>query len=116
MTERAIADKTKTKLKSSLLSKIGRQFKERTGNSLQSTDVKSRFSNNELRKIVISAPKYIFIQNYGFEGVKKNGVNMRLQAKHTIDQAIDETNIMEYLADNLSEIRADAVITVFTSR
>lgn len=116
MTERDIANNAKTKLKGSLISKIGSQLKERTGDSKRDTDVRSRFSGEELAKLVIRAPRYIFIQNYGFEGVKKNGINMRLQAKRTIDQAIEESNIMDYLADNISEIRADKVIAEFTSR
>lgn len=116
MTERDIANNAKIKLKGDLLSKIGSQLKEQSGESKKSTDVRARFSGEELAKLVIRAPKYIFIQNYGFEGTKKNGVYMRLQAKRTIDQAIEDSQVIDYLADNISEVRADKVVAVFTRR
>ena len=78
--------------------------------------MKARFSQNQLRRIVIDAPKYIFIQNYGFEGTKRNGINMRLKAKRTIDDAIKDTDIMNYLADHISELRADDIVAVFSKR
>ena len=116
MTERDIANNAKIKLKGDLLSKVGSQLKERTGESKRSTDVRARFSGEELAKLVIRAPKHLFIQNYGFEGTKKNGVYMRLQAKRTIDQAIEDSQVIDYLADNISEVRADKVVAVFTRR
>lgn len=113
MTEKQIAAQARSKLKSDILSKIGSQFTERTGTSKQETNVTSRFRAGNLSRIIIKSPKYMFIQNYGFEGVKSNGVNMRLQAKRTIDQAIEDTDIINYLADNISNIRADEVVATF---
>lgn len=113
MTEHQIANTAKSKLQNDLLSKIGRQLQERTGDASRKTTVRARFSQKQLRRIVIDAPKYIFIQNYGFEGTKSNGVNMRLKAKRTIDDAIKDTDIMNYLADHISEVRADDIVTVF---
>lgn len=113
MTEHQIANIAKSKLQNDLLAKIGRQLQERTGNASNKTTVRTRFSQNQLRRIVIDAPKYIFIQNYGFEGIKSNGVNMRLKAKRTIDDAIKDTDIMNYLADHISNLRADDIVAVF---
>ncbi len=113
MTEQQIANTAKSKLQNDLLAKIGRQLQERTGNASNKTTVRARFTQKQLRRIVIDAPKYIFIQNYGFEGNKRNTVHMRLQAKRTIDDAIKDTDIMNYLADHISEVRADEFVAVF---
>ncbi|WP_353158471.1 hypothetical protein [Myroides odoratus] len=116
MTERQIANTAKSKLQNDLLAKIGRQLQERTGDASNKTNVKARFSQNQLKRIVIDAPKYVFIQNYGFEGNKRNTVHMRLKAKRTIDDAIKDTDIMNYLADHISELRADDIVAVFGKR
>jgi hypothetical protein len=49
------------------------------------------------------------MQNFGFEGQKSNGVNQRLQATDVFERALDSANILEDLADEISELRIDQV-------
>lgn len=110
MTEKDIANQAKRTLKDSLRTNIKSQFTQRTGDTFENTDVTSRFSKGNLTRITIKAPKHLFIQNYGFEGVKSNSVHMRLKATRTVDDTIDQTHILDYLAENLSKIRADEIM------
>lgn len=110
MTEKDIANQAKRTLKDSLRTNIKSQFTQRTGATFENTDVTSRFLKGNLTRITVKAPKHLFIQNYGFEGVKSNGVHMRLKATKTVENAIDSTDVINYLADNLAIIRADDVI------
>lgn len=112
MTEKEVSKIAESMLKGGLQTKIEKQFTERTGKTKENTKVVSRLYKGELRKVVIDAPRHLFMQNFGFEGVKKNGVMMRLKAKKTIDEAISESNIIPYLADSIAEIRGDNAIDV----
>jgi len=112
-TERKIASVAKRLLKNDLLNKIQNQFSQRTGDTFNHTDVTSRFSKGLLARIIIKAPKHLFIQTFGFEGVKSNGVSMRLIATHVVDDAIDNTDVVNFLADKISEVRAESVMVNF---
>ena len=79
-----------------------------TGDSRKAT-VTSRYKQQRLDRLTFSAPHYIYKQNYGFEGTKKNGVKMRLKATEVITKAIDNSGILEKLADGITDIRAEQV-------
>lgn len=65
------------------------------------------YKDDRLQRITIKAPRYIFMQHHGFEGTKKNGVNMRLKQTDVINIALDKSNVLEHLADDIANIRID---------
>jgi hypothetical protein len=64
-----------------------------------------------LSHIIIKSPQYSFILNYGFEGIKSNGVAMKLKAYNHIATAVSSGNIVDTLANEISDIRAEQVIS-----
>lgn len=77
----------------------------------KTTGAGARYKDNRLSRIAMRAPHYIFKQHYGFEGRKKNGVNMRLAPTNVINIALDKANVLESLADELADFRAEEVFT-----
>lgn len=62
---------------------------------------------------MLSGPKHLFLQNYGFEGVKSNGINMRLKATDIVENALASTNVIEFLANEISKTRAEEIVLQF---
>lgn len=107
--EKEIASKAVNKLRGAVRSEIGNTSTERTGDALKIANAGSRFKFGRLQRIVIKAPYYTFMQNYGFEGTKSNGVNQRLKATDVFLKALESSNVLETLADEISELRIDQV-------
>lgn len=80
------------------------------GPSLDAT-VTAKYKSERLDRLTFSAPHYIFKQHYGFEGTKKNGVNMRLAATNVLNIALAKSGVLDSLADNISNLRAEQVVT-----
>jgi len=57
------------------------------------------------------APKKAKFFYGGYEGTKKNGVYQRLKATDVLSKALDKSNVLDTLADNLADLRAEAVVT-----
>jgi len=112
MSEREIATQAKNKLQNALMHNITRLLEPsgKAGGIRFNTKVKPRFKKWHLVRLSVTGPKYLFIQNYGFEGVKSNGVNMRLQQTDVVNSAIESSNVVEFLALAIGESRADEVI------
>jgi len=110
--EKQLTSDAVKKLRSAVREQISKTTNTKTGEALKIGGAGSRFKNNRLQRIVIQAPHYIFKQNYGFEGQKSNGVNQRLKATDVFSKAIEESNILEKLADDLSELRMEQVIAL----
>lgn len=112
MNEKQIANQAKNKLYNAVLHNINREFTP-TGNAggmRLNTQVKTRFNKGQLVRLSISGPKHLYVQNYGFEGVKKNGINMRLEQTNVVNSAIEQSNVVDFLAQAISEARADEVV------
>jgi hypothetical protein len=107
--EKEIASQAVKKLRGAVRQEISNTSTERTGEALKIGNAGSRFKSGRLQRITIKAPYYIFMQNYGFEGQKKNGVNQRLKATDVFAKALESSNILETLADDISELRLDQV-------
>ena len=112
MLERELASKTTSTVKRDLKSAISATSHAKTGEALKKASSRSVFKHDRLQRIAIKAPYYIFMQNYGFEGSKSNGVNMRLKETSVIAKALDTSNILNTLADGISEIRLSQVSTL----
>lgn len=67
-------------------------------------------TTGQLDRIVIKSPRYGFMLNYGFEGIKSNGVAMAYPATDHLHTAIEQSNILNNLASEIGNIRADEVI------
>ena len=107
--EKEITSQAVKKLRSAVKQGISHTTESRTGQALRMGGAGSRFKNQRLQRITMSAPYYIFMQHYGFEGKKSNGVNQRLNATDIFSKAINSANILENLADEISELRIDQV-------
>ena len=110
--EKDLANKTTSSLKNALKSSISSTTISRTGLALRTTGSRSVFKEERLQRITIRSPHYIFKQNFGFEGTKKNGVIMRLKATGVINMALEKSNVLETLADGISEIRLSQVTSI----
>jgi hypothetical protein len=98
------------KLQNSLRGLIAVETIKSTGALMRTkTLAKADRSTGELDRISIMSPHYGFKLNHGFEGVKSNGVFMKLQPTNHLYKAIEQTNILNDLADTIGNIRADEV-------
>jgi len=111
--ERQAGQKAALKLRKSLKGIIKLGFETTQGNSafLRST-VLSRMKGPELQRLVIKMPHYGFKNHFGFEGVKKNGVKLKLLSQRGfLSEAMEANNTLENLATEIGNIRADQVTT-----
>jgi hypothetical protein len=108
--EKDLARKTTGQIRTGLRSAIQQTTKAVSGGfALKTANSRAVFKDDRLQRIVIKAPHYIFKQQYGFEGRKSNGVNMRLRATDVITQTLVNSRVMETLADEISEIRLSQI-------
>jgi hypothetical protein len=107
--EKDLASRSTSNLKNALKSSISSTTISRTGLALRTAGSRSVFKEERLQRITIRAPHYIFKNNFGFEGTKKNGVVMRLKATGVINMALEKSNVLDTLADGISEIRLSQV-------
>ena len=95
-------------LQASIVKFIGFETVSHTGKLMAST-AKARPGIDGLKDIAITQPRYGFMLNYGFEGVKSNGISMKLKATNHLADAIEKSRVLEILADELTEIKAEKV-------
>lgn len=107
--EKEITSQAVKKLRAAVRQAVATTSEKRTGEALKMANAGSRFKFGRLQRITLKAPYYTFMQNYGFEGKKSNGVNQRLKATDVFAKAIDSSNILENLADEISELRLEQV-------
>lgn len=107
--EKEITSQAVKKLRSAVRQEISNTSELRTGVASRTGGAGSRFKYGRLQRITMSAPYYIFMQHYGFEGKKSNSVNQRLKATDVFAKALDSSKILETLADEISELRLDQV-------
>ena len=72
--------------------------------------VGSRFIDGRLDRITFRAPYYIYMQNFGFEGQKKNGINMRLHPTDVLNKALDRSNVLNGLIEGIAGLRGDEIV------
>ena len=113
--EVAVGKKAARILQGALRGFIGFETTRNTG-KLMSTNVKEKAGSNGLEALVIRSPKYGFILNYGFEGVKSNGIAMKLQATNHLADAIERSSVLEILATELTEIKGEKVLASINFR
>ena len=105
-----VGRKAARKLQKAITSIIAVETVESTGALMKTTARAKKAGNtNYLDRITIASPHYGFKLNYGFEGIKSNRVQMNLKPINHLHKAIERTSILNELADNLSNIRAEEV-------
>jgi len=114
--EKRIGKTASQSVKAVLKRSIENTTDSKTGNAVRTANSRAVYKFQRLQRITIQAPNYIFKQNFGFEGTKKNGVNMRLKKTNVISKVLDGTNIIENLADAISNLRAEEVEALINIR
>ena len=111
--EKQAGQKAALLLRKSLKNLIKNRFETTSGNSaiLKST-VLGRMNGPELQRLIIKMPHYGFKNHFGFEGVKSNGIKMRLLSKQGfLSEAMEANNALETLVTEIGNIRGDEVIS-----
>lgn len=101
----AAARKISRKLKSLIRSSTVK----RSGDMLRISSARAVIKFDALDHIAIRSPHYAFKQHHGFEGIKKNGVRMRLKATNLFDELLDNNKTLEELADTISDLRGEEI-------
>ncbi len=84
---------------------------KRTGTMLRSVGAVARMRYDALDAISIKATRAVFMQHYGFEGIKKNGVHMTLGVYGHFDRLFHKTKALDTLADEIGELRGEEITT-----
>ena len=107
--EKKIANMATRSLRTGLRNAIARTTQSKTRTALSQANSRAVFKDLRLQRVTLKAPHYIFKQNYGFEGSKSNGIMMRLKPTNVLNLALEESNVLEQLADGIAEVRLDEV-------
>ncbi|MBS9773798.1 MAG: hypothetical protein KGV59_01395 [Tenacibaculum sp.] len=114
--EQQAGRKAARKLRSALRNLVKRGFETTQGNSaiLKST-VLAKMDGTELQRLVIKMPHYGFKHHFGFDGVRSNGLKLRLYKQQGfLNKSITEANVLEQLADDIAEIRGEQMMKIVT--
>lgn len=82
---------------------------KQTGLMLQKAGASVEMKFDQVNAIVIKATSATFIQHYGFEGIKKNGVRMSMKPYNHFTNLFNSTNALERLIDDIGELRAEEI-------
>lgn len=111
--EKQAGQKAALRLRKSLRKEIRSLFETSQGNSeLLKASVAHKMKGPELQRLVLKGPYYMFMQHFGFEGVKSNGVKMSLLSNSNfLNDVTNGDNVLQDLATEIGEIRMDEVIS-----
>ena len=109
MLERKIGQEAVLKIRAGFKAALRNAVKVE-GASKKATVV-SKYKEGRLDRLTFIAPDYIYKQNFGFEGKKSNGVNMRLKATHVVQEAIQNSGALNELAEKLADLRGTEILT-----
>ena len=105
---RAISRKLKTNVRKAHYP-LGIDKVKNTGAMLSAVSAGARMKYDALEGIRVTASRATFIQHYGFEGIKANGKKMSLQAQGHFDFLSGKAPIIEQLADEIGNLRAEEI-------
>lgn len=88
---------------------LGTATTKQTGAMLKLAGASAVMRFDALNNITIRATSATFKQHYGFEGIKKNGVAMRMQPFDHFGKLFAGTDALEKLADEIGEIRSEEI-------
>jgi len=83
---------------------------KRTGLMLQLATARPNMKFDMLDSVIVSASPATWIQNYGVEGIKSNGIRMSMKPYHHFDNLfkVSESTLTKLLAE-ITEIRGEKV-------
>ena len=110
MLERQIGKQAAAKLKTAFKRAIKNAVDVSDDGEAKNATVTTKYKSGRLDRLTFVAADYIYKQNFGFEGTKKNGITMRLNATDVLQKAINESNVLEDLADQITDLRGESVI------
>ena len=111
--EKALASREARKLRASFKSAIKETVNVTNFGNAKKATVRTKFKYQRLDRITFVAPDYVYMQHNGFEGVKSNGVSMRLKATNVLNKALLKSNTLVNIVDGLAEIRMEEVFAKF---
>ena len=105
--EKAAGQKAARSIRTRLQKETNTLFERRTGR-LQKTSVAAKTKFGQLDRITITTPRYSFMHHFGY--TRKYGSRpITVPAKEHIGKAIDKSNALDRLADELGAIRVDEI-------
>lgn len=111
--EKSLAAKEARKLRSNFKKALKETVNVTNFGNAKKATVRTKFKYQRLDRITFVAPDYVYMQHNGFEGVKSNGVAMRLKATNVLNKALLRSNTLVSLVDGLAEIRMEEVFAQF---
>ena len=106
--EKAAGQKAARKLRSALRREVVSTFERRSG-QMAKTTVLPKMKNDFLNRLIIKGPAHLFAHHYGYYR-KYDKKKVRVLGKEQIAKAIKSSNVLETLADDISNLRIDAVV------
>jgi hypothetical protein len=85
---------------------------KRTGKMLSWAGASAEMKFDMLNAVTIQATQATFIQHYGFEGIKKNGIYMSLKPYSHFDNLFNKSSsALERLLEEITELRGQKVVS-----
>lgn len=109
--EKAVAKKATNAIRNAFRNAVKQTTTTGTGTAIKLTGSRAVFKDQRLQRVTLKAPHYIFKQHHGFEGSKKNGVNMRLKATNVLNAALSNNSVLETLVNDIADIRGSQVLS-----
>jgi hypothetical protein len=90
---------------------LKQHFSKDTGRMFR-TNATAKMRHGSLDRIEIRSPYYSFIQHYGFSRSYKSGKTHQSSGTDHFNEALNNTSIIEELADKIAAIRIDNVTSI----
>lgn len=88
---------------------LGTATTKQTGDMLRLAGAGAVMKFDALDHIAIRATSATFKQHYGFEGIKKNGVAMKMKPFDHFGNLFKGTNALDTLIDEIGDLRAEEI-------
>jgi hypothetical protein len=82
---------------------------KKTGLQLQSAGTSVNMKFDQLDSLTVKATDATFKQHYGFEGIKSNGVRMKMRSFNHFTKALNRGSALNTLLTEIGDIRLDKV-------
>jgi len=107
--EKKAGQKAARTLRRNLKSILATATTSQTGAMLSAVGAGIKMKHDTLDALVIKASSATFKQHYGFEGVKSNGVAMRMKPFNHFTNLFAGTKALDNLIDEIGELRAEEI-------
>tara|TARA_R110002167_G_scaffold364968_1_gene588371 strand:+ start:23548 stop:23925 length:378 start_codon:yes stop_codon:yes gene_type:complete len=88
---------------------LGTATTKQSGLMLKGAGASAVMKFGVLDNITVRATSVTFKQHFGFEGIKKNGVRMKMKPFNHFDELFNGTKALDTLADEIGAIRAEQI-------